>query len=192
MISIAARSIWFRLRSCHNWGSTTLQLAIYELQHVLQYIVMNKLFGDKQLILVFLYLFSVALAQNITGVTTATTMVAAGRNAPLAPHMRPGAPRQCIEWMGDIPPSLRVYFLRGSWVFIDLKALLCSGDDELPQHWSLLRTINTLNSPKSYIHLLGVLLPIHSTHRRGTKGLVWGTRGPFLPVAAMVGYGCDG
>jgi hypothetical protein len=52
----------------------TLLLAIYELQYVLQYIVIFKLFGIHQLILVFLFLFSVALAQNTTGVTTATTM----------------------------------------------------------------------------------------------------------------------
>jgi hypothetical protein len=71
---------------------------------------MNKLFGNKQLILVFLFLFSVALAQNTTDVTTATTMAAAGRNGPLAPHMRPGAPRRCVEWMGNNPPSLRMYF----------------------------------------------------------------------------------
>ncbi len=58
---------------------------------------MNKLFGNKQLILVFLFLFSVALAQNTTGVTTATTMAAAGGNGPLAPHMRPGAPRRRVE-----------------------------------------------------------------------------------------------
>jgi hypothetical protein len=37
--------------------------------------------------------------------------------------------------------------------------------------------------------LLGGLSPIHSTRRRGAKGLVWGARGPFLPAAAMVGYG---
>jgi hypothetical protein len=54
---------------------------------------MNNLFGNKQLILVFLFLFSVALAQNTTGVTTTTTMAAAGNNGPLAPHMRPGALR---------------------------------------------------------------------------------------------------
>jgi hypothetical protein len=46
-----------------------LLLAIYELQHVLQYIVISKLFGNHPLILVFLFLFSVALAQNTTGVT---------------------------------------------------------------------------------------------------------------------------
>ncbi len=65
-----------------------LQLAIYELQYVLQYIVINKLFGNHLLILVFLFLFSVALAQNTTGITTPTTMAAASRNGPLAPHMR--------------------------------------------------------------------------------------------------------
>jgi hypothetical protein len=41
-----------------------------------------------------------------------------------------------------------------------LKALLCSGDDELPQHQSVLRAIYTLNSPQNYIRLLGALLPI--------------------------------
>jgi hypothetical protein len=99
---------------------------------------MNKLFGNKQLILVFLFLFSVALAQNTTGVTTATTMATTGGNGPLAPDMRPGAPRRCVEWMGDNSPSLRMYFGGGSRVFMDLKALLCSGDDESPQHRSVL------------------------------------------------------
>jgi hypothetical protein len=153
---------------------------------------MNKLFGNKQLILVFLFPFSVALAQHTTGVTTATTMATASTNGPLAPHMRPGAPRQRVEWMGDNSPSLRMYFGGGSRVFMDPKALLCSGDDELPQHRSVLGTINALNSPKSYIHLLGGLSPIHLTSQRGVKGLVWGARGPFPPAAAMVGYGCAG
>ncbi len=92
----------------------------------------------------------------------------------------------------DNPPSLRMYFLGGLRVFMALKALLCSGDDKLPQHWSVLRAINTLNSPKNYIRLLGGLLPIHSTRRRGAQGLMWGTRGPFPPATAMVGYGCVG
>ena len=72
-------------------------------------------------------------------------------------------------------------------MFIALKALLCSGNDESPQHWSVLRAIHTLNSPKNYIHKLGGLSPIHSTRQRGAQGLMWGTRGPFPPVAAMVG-----
>jgi hypothetical protein len=133
---------------------------------------MNKLFGNHQLILVFLFLFSVALAQNTTGITTATTMAAAGGNTPLAPHMRPGALRRRVKWMDDNPPSLWMYFLGGLRVFMALKALLCSGDDELPQHRSVLRTINTLNSPKSYICLLGGLSPIHSTHRHGKRSRV--------------------
>ncbi len=140
----------------------------------------------------FLFLFSVALAQNTTGVTTATTMAAAGGNGPLAPHMRPYAPRWCVEWMGNNPPSLRMYSLGGLRVFMALKALLCSGDDELPQHWSVLRAINTLNSPQKYICLFGGLSPIHSTRWRGAQGLMWGSRGPFPPAAAMVSYGCVG
>jgi hypothetical protein len=75
---------------------------------------------------------------------------------------------------------------------MDLKVLLYSDDDESPQHRSVLGTINALNSPKSYIRLLGGLLPIHSTRQCRAKGLVWGARGPFLPAAATVGYGCDG
>ncbi len=136
--------------------------------------------------------FSVALAQNTTGVATATTMAAAGANGPLAPHMRPCAPRQCFEWMSDNPPSFWMYFLWLLRVCIALKALFCSGDDGSPQHWSILRAIHTLNSPKNYIHLLGGLLSINLMCRRGVQGLMWGTRGPFLPAAAMVSYGCVG
>ncbi len=76
-----------------TWARATLLLAIYELQYVLQYIVTNKLFGNPRLILLFLFHFSAALAQNTTGITTATTMAATGRNAPVAPHIRPYAPR---------------------------------------------------------------------------------------------------
>jgi hypothetical protein len=124
-----------------------LQLAIYEFQYVLQCIVMDKLFGNKQLILVFLFLFSVALAQNTTGVTTVTTMAAAGGYASLAPHMRPGALRRRVEWMGNNPQACGC-ILRGLRVFMVLKALLCSGDDALPQNWSVLRAMHTLTAPK--------------------------------------------
>ncbi len=90
------------------YDRATLQLAICELQYVLQNIVINILFGNDQLILVFLFLFSVALAQNTTGITTATTMAATGRNGPLAPHMRPWALCRRVKWMGDNTPSLRM------------------------------------------------------------------------------------
>jgi hypothetical protein len=72
----------------------TLQLAVCELQYVLQNLVINKIIVSKKLVLVFSLHVSVALSQNITGVTTATTMAAAGRNGPLAPHMRPCDLRQ--------------------------------------------------------------------------------------------------
>ncbi len=136
--------------------------------------------------------FSVALAQNTTGVTTVTTMAAAGGNDPQAPHMRPCAPRRHLKWMGDNPPSLRMYFMGGLRVFMALKALLCSGDDASPQHLSVLIAIHTLNSRKNYIRLFGGLLPIYLMRLRRAQGLMWGTRGPFLPVAAMVCYGCVG
>jgi hypothetical protein len=73
-----------------------------------------------------------------------------------------------------------------------LKALLCSSNDESPQHRSVFRAINTLNSPKKYTRLLRRLLPIHLMDWHGAQGLMWGARGPFLPAAAMVGYGCVG
>ncbi len=40
--------------------------------------------------------------------------------------------------------------------------------------------------PKKYIRKLGGLLPIHLMHWRGAQGLMWGTKGPFTPAAAMV------
>ncbi len=175
-----------------TWARAMLQLGIYELQYVLQYIVINKLFGSHQLILVYLFLFSVALAQNTTGITTATTMAAAGGNGPLASHVRPCTPRRCFKLIDDNLLSLQMYFGGGLRVFMALKALRCSRDDVLPQHWSVLRAINTLNSPKNYIRLLGGLLPIHLTRQRRAQGLMWGARGPFLPVAAMARYGCVG
>ncbi len=88
---------WFGLRPHHNSGSGHATISDIRLQYVLQYIVINKLFGSHQLILVFLFLFSVALAQNTTGFTTATTMATAGGNGPLAPHMRPCAPRRRVK-----------------------------------------------------------------------------------------------
>jgi hypothetical protein len=77
------------LGSSHATTQAMLQLVIYELQYVLQDIIMNKIISYKQLILVFLLHFSVALAQNTTGITTTTAMAAAGGNGPLAPHMTP-------------------------------------------------------------------------------------------------------
>ncbi len=116
-------------------------------------------------------------------------MAAGGGNAPLAPHMRSCAQRRRFEWMGNDPPSLRMYFLGGLRVFMALKVLPVM----MHRHKSeCFEGHAHPNSPKNYIRLLGGLLPIHSTRRRGAKDHVWGARGPFPPAAAMVGYGCDG
>ena len=47
-----------------TWAWAMLQLAIRELQYVLQYMVTNKTIDTKKLILIFLLHFSVALAQT--------------------------------------------------------------------------------------------------------------------------------
>jgi hypothetical protein len=62
---------------------------------------------------------------------------------------------------GQQPLKLADVILGGVRVCMALKVLLCSGNDALSQHRSVLRAIHTLNSPKNYIHLLGWLLPIH-------------------------------
>ncbi len=133
--------------------------------------------------------FSVALAQNTTGLTTTTSMPAAGGNGPLAPHMRPCAPRQRFEWMGDNPPSLPMYFWEGLRVFMALKALLCSGNDASPQHWSVLRAIHSLDSRKSYICLLGgcrLSIQCIGTKRKASFGALGGHFCRRLPWPAMV------
>jgi hypothetical protein len=66
------------------------------------------------------------------------------------------------------------------------KMLQCCGDASSPEQRSTLRAIHTPNPPKKYICKLIGLSPIHSMHWRGAQGLMWGARGPFPPVAAMV------
>jgi hypothetical protein len=79
-----------------TWARATLQLAMYELQYVLQYIVINTLFGNKQLILVFFFVF-ISLSTKHNWHHNHPTMAAAGGNAPLAPHMRSCALRRHFE-----------------------------------------------------------------------------------------------
>jgi hypothetical protein len=66
------------------------------------------------------------------------------------------------------------------------EVVLCSGDDALPKYQSDLRAIHTLNTPKNYMHLLGKSSLIEQRCQIGAQGFMWGARGPFLPVAAMV------
>jgi hypothetical protein len=67
-----------------------------------------------------------------------------------------------------------------------LKTLQCFGNSSLPEQRSTLRAINNLNPPKKYIPKLGRLSSIYSKCWHGAQGLMWGTRGPFPPAAAMV------
>jgi hypothetical protein len=75
------------------------------------------------------------------------------------------------------PPELVNVIFGGLRVCMVLKALLCSGDDELPQHWSVLGAIHTLNSPKNYNRLLVFFcLSIHCTsaERKASCGALGG------------------
>jgi hypothetical protein len=69
-----------------------------------------------------------------------------------------------------------------------LKTLRYCGDASSPEQRrrSTLRAIHTLTPPKKYIRKLGGLSPIHSKCWRSMQGLMWGARGPFPLVAAMV------
>ncbi len=107
--------------------------------------VINKPFCNKQPSFCVFICLSVALAQNTTGVTTATTMAAAGGNGLLAPHMRPCAPRRRVKWMGDNPPSLRLYCWGGWGCLWPSKRFRrwC-----IATNWSVLRAMHTPTAPK--------------------------------------------
>jgi hypothetical protein len=173
----------------------TLQLAVHELQYVLQHIVIDKIIVSKKLVLVISLHFSVALAQNTTGVTTATTMAAAARNGPQAPHMRLCAPRQRLEWMGDNPLSLWMYFMGGLRVFIALKALLCSGNDASPQHWSIYGPYTPSTAAKVTSASLGGCRPSiqrSCVERKASCGALGGhfcRRWPWLAMDVLVDVG---
>ncbi len=150
MLGSIGPNLFGRPRYNSGWGHNTIRdmwITIRFTRYSL-----NKIIDCKQLILVFWLHFLVSLAWNTTGVTTTTTMAAAGRNGLQASHMRPCAPRRCFEWMGDSPPSLQMYFLSKLRLCMALKVHICSGNGKSPQHWSVLRAIHTLNSPPNYIH----------------------------------------
>jgi hypothetical protein len=66
-----------------------------------------------------------------------------------------------------------------------LKILRCCGNTSLLEQRSALRAIYPLSNPKNYTWLLGGLSAIHLVLWCGVQGLMWGSRGSFLPVAAM-------
>ncbi len=126
---------------------------------------------------------------HTTGITTATTMAAIGGNGPLALHLRSCTPRWCIEWMGNNPKSKWIYLLGVLRMCIALKVLVCSGNDALQQHWSVLRAIHILNTPKNKINCSwGCHLSIQHV-RAERKALCGALGGHFCrrqPWSAMV------
>ena len=76
--------------------------------------------------------------------------MAASGNGPLEPYKRPCVLRRCVELIGDNHPSKRICFLWGVVGFMALKMLLCYGDDESPQHRSILRATGHRPPQKAY------------------------------------------
>ncbi len=133
-----------------------------------------------------------ALQQHTTGITTTTTMAAAGRNVPRAPHMRPCAPCQL---MGDNPPPPK----QSDILFGVVEGVLYG-----PQSTPLFRQrciATTFECFEGHTHpqhpqklyLLAWVVVAHPFNAS-----VWsakphmGRSGPFLLTAAMVGYDCVG
>ncbi len=175
----------------YNSGSGHATTSVTWLQYVLQYIVINTTLLIKINVSVFITFFSSFITKHNWHHNHHNHGRRWQKWPPSIPHEALcSAP---MLWMaGWQPPKLADVFFEGLRVCMALEALLCSGNNASPQHWSVLRAIHTLNSPKKYIRLLRGLLPINSTHWRGARGLMWDARGTFLPVAGMVGYGCVG
>ncbi len=72
-------------------------------------------------------------------------------------------------------------------VSMAFKVLLCSGDASLPEQRSILRAIHPFNPNKKHIRFLGGSSAINPTCRCRTQGVLWASRGLFLPAAAMAG-----
>ncbi len=62
-------------------------------------------------------------------------MTATGRNGLLVPLMRPCAPHRRDVWIGNFPPSKRIYFWGLLRVCMALKTLRCCGDSSSPEHF---------------------------------------------------------
>jgi hypothetical protein len=86
-----------------------------------------------------------------------------------------------------IPQPTGKAFGGGVRVSMAFKALLCSGGASSPEQRSVLRAIHPFNPNKKQIRFLGGSSAINPTCRRRTQGLLWASRGLFLPAAAMAG-----
>ena len=93
------------------------------------------------------------------------------------PHTRPNLECRRARLIG--PPSMKKCF-----------SLVTRGSTECFfvrwWHWSILRAIDPLQLRPKYMCLLGGLYSIDPTWQRGTQFLLWGDRGLFPQVAAVV------
>ncbi len=101
---------WFRLWQPNNLGSGQATISDTWILFFTIY-SFRKNYCKKLLILVFFAFFSisVALVQNTMGSQPPQPWPPSAEMAPLAPHRRPCTPHQHIKWMGNNPPSLRMY-----------------------------------------------------------------------------------
>ncbi len=108
------RPKWFGLRPRYKsgWGHATIsitQITIYFTMHSYK---LYYCFQTTNVSVLIAFFSSLSTKHNWHH--NHQTMAAAGGNGPLAPHMRPCTMWRCLEWMGNNPPSLRMYFW-GCW-----------------------------------------------------------------------------
>ncbi len=108
--------------------------------------------------------------------------------------MRPCAPLQHLNLIGEDPLSKWIQFFGTLRVCMALKTLWCCGNASLPEQ-SALRAMHTLNPHQNHTCLLRGLYPIHLICLYVDQGLTRGIRRKFLPAAAMIVtlivYGCS-
>ena len=93
------------------------------------------------------------------------------------------APSSSID--GRQPPEQVDIICKGLRECMALKTLRCYSNASLPEQRSTLRAIPPQH-PQYYIRLLGGSSPINMMRRHEAQCLVWGVRGAFLLLAAMV------
>ena len=113
---------------------------------------------------------------------------------PNAPN-EASSPAKLRRTDGRQPPEQAVIILGGVRGCMAIKMHLCSSDDALPQHWSVLRAIHPLNLQKNICTCSGGLPPSSddgSAGRKASYGAQGGNfclRRPWLVVVEMVVVG---
>ncbi len=104
-------------------------------------------------------------------------MTTTGRNGPLVPHMRPCALHRHNVWIGDTPPSKRMYFWGLLTVCMALKTLQCCGNSSSPEQGALWGLYTPSTPPKiTSASLRGckLFIQIVSMERKASRGALGG------------------